>query len=349
LNIITEDGEELFLPVDSHIRFWEHDAAYQDQPIFTFKLWIPEKYNISEGSEILLTYYYHKESLEYYAQYRDILSGSDQYAFIITHQNGSIIPTYEVLDSIDDNTITFTEDMKDYLAIGQTFTIDYEFKTRGGLLESKHLFIEVQPYEMTFYNSYNILSGGSIIAPLYYNLSSNFNYQLALNYRLMEKGIHTYQVLVNNTSQEQIDIAYNEVLMYGAEPIIFAHYYNDADEKVWIDETQHISYNSQSHVITIDTAYYLTQITQADRLKKGDTIYVQLASELHNKYRHYHDFTMNLRTDDITLHDWELSHDTSEYLTANFESAHFIYNVQKDEDAAPGKVSQLYALLDDTK
>jgi hypothetical protein len=349
LNVITEDGEEKFLSAE-YIWNWQHDEAYPNEPIFKFRMSHPEIWytNVSIGSEVLLAYYYLKDTLDYYTDYREILYGSDKYTLVINDSQGIEIPKYEVIASIDDNKITFNDNVRNYLAIGEAFTIEYEFKTRGGLVESKHVFIEVQPYEMKFYNSYNILSGGSIIAPLYYNMSSNYRYQLALNYRLMEKGIHTYQVIVNSTSQEQINIEYNEVLMDGPEPIIFAYYYNDAEEKVWIDETEHITYNSQTRIIIIKTAYYLTDIDLEDRLHKGDIIYVELASNLHNKYRHYHDFDINLRTDDIILLDWTATNDPENTLIANYESPHFIYDVQEGSDWAKGKVKQIYATLDES-
>ena len=65
--------------------------------------------------------------------------------------------------------------------------IEYEIKYKGGLAESKSLLVELQPWSMTLYNSYDVLSGGSLLASFNYDLSPNKNYQIALNYRLMEK------------------------------------------------------------------------------------------------------------------------------------------------------------------
>lgn len=115
-----------------------------------------------EDSEILATYYYPKESLSYFAEYDNILTGP-AYDFIIKDSEGIQIYNLGNISSIEGNNITFTENIKNYLDIGENFTILYDYKTIGGLLDTKHLFIEIQPYHMQFYNNYYPFSGVSIV------------------------------------------------------------------------------------------------------------------------------------------------------------------------------------------
>jgi len=343
LNVITDEGEEKFLSTE-HIEFWQQVG--DTQPVFKFKLSnaLIQYINITIGSEVLFTYYYLKDTLEYYTNYRDILYGSDKYTMVIKDSQGTEIPKYEVIASVVDNKITFNDEIRTHLAIGQKFTIEYEFKTRGGLIESKHIFIEVQPYEMMFYNSYNILSGGSIIAPLYYNLSSNFNYQLALNYRLMEKEILTYTFEIPSTGDSaEFNLEYNAPMDLGGDPALYAHYYDKEDKRVDIKD-QYVNYNFNSHILTISN---LDEIRR--HMKEGDDIiYLESAVDSLNKYRDYHNFDINLRNDEIILHSWDVADNPQDNLIVNLESEYLVYDIEERSDWAKGKVKQIFATLDES-
>jgi len=216
MNIQTHSGERFV--EDNFIIDWRHDNAYPYQPIFTFKLrdFSFERMGILEDSNILVTYSYPKETYSYYTLKDEILYG-DSFSFTITDSNGNTIQNEEVLASIKGNNITFIENIKNYLGFGEKFTVRFEAKTQGGLLETKHIFVEVQPYEMKFYNKIYPFSGCSIIAPLYYNLSSQYQYQLALNYRLLEKSALENTTELHNKYQHyhefQIDLTTNRVML----------------------------------------------------------------------------------------------------------------------------------------
>ncbi|KKN11602.1 hypothetical protein LCGC14_1024800, partial [marine sediment metagenome] len=175
--IIQTDSGERYL--DGKWFFdWQNISA--TEAIFTFNL--PRlhfnSFGLLEDSEILVTYYYPKESLSYYTKYDNILTGT-AYNFIIKDSQGSHTFNLGNVSSIEGNNITFTENIRNYLDIGENFTILYDYKTIGGLLDTKHLFIEIQPYHMQFYNNFYPFSGASIVSPLYYNLSANYQYQMA--------------------------------------------------------------------------------------------------------------------------------------------------------------------------
>ena len=168
----------------------------------------------------------------------------------------------------------------------------------------------------------------------------------------MEKGIHTYEFKVDGsalkTGEAKISLDYNDPLQEAGEPVLFAYYYNDLNKKIWIDEINHIEYNWENHNITINIAPYITLKKTEDKLKLNNIIFVNLASNLHNKYRHYHDFNINLRSNEIILQDWTVANNPEENLIANYESAHYIYDVQEKNDWAKGKVKQIFATLDDS-
>ena len=140
MTIQTSSGERYLS--DDYMRNWQQDSQYSGKQIFTFSMFKDffEPLNILNDTQILITYYYQKESLSYYAKYDDILYGSD-FTFTIRDSLGTIIKNLGNVSSIVGNNITFTDSIEEYLTIGKNFTIEYTFKTRGGLLESKHLFI----------------------------------------------------------------------------------------------------------------------------------------------------------------------------------------------------------------
>ena len=100
--MITDEGEEKFLSTE-HIESWQQVG--DSQPVFKFRLSnaLIQYINITVGSEVLFTYYYLKDTLEYYTNYRDILYGSDKYTMIIKDSQGTEIPKYEVIASVADN------------------------------------------------------------------------------------------------------------------------------------------------------------------------------------------------------------------------------------------------------
>ena len=215
ITVQTSSGERYL--DDNFIRSWQHDSEYEDEPIFTFYLarYDFDDLNILNDTEILLTYYYLKESLSYFTQNRILYDGDTYNHLIIKNSRGMTILSFGNVSSIEGNNITFTDNVitEDLLRIGESFTIEYEFKTKGGLLDTKHLFIEVQPWEMKFYNNYYPFSGGSIISALYYNLSANYQYQLALNYRLQEKGMLSFEFEADTTKDTNVfDLGANDPL-----------------------------------------------------------------------------------------------------------------------------------------
>ncbi|NVM56481.1 MAG: hypothetical protein HWN66_22475, partial [Candidatus Helarchaeota archaeon] len=165
MTVQTEAGERYLNKYA--LSSWQHDDNYPNEPIYTFFV-RKESYdwlNILNDTEILVTYYYTKETLSYYTKYDDILYNVD--TLIIKNSLGEVILHQGNISSIVGNNITFTQNVIDenVLNVGEKFTVEYEFKTKGGLLDTKHMFVEVQPWEMQFYNSYYPFSGGSIIAP----------------------------------------------------------------------------------------------------------------------------------------------------------------------------------------
>ncbi|MBA7678549.1 hypothetical protein ES703_86826 [subsurface metagenome] len=250
ITIQTDSGERYIN--DQFMYYWQHDSNYPDEPIYKFKLLrsIYEYIGILNDTEVMVTYYYQKESLSYYTQHDDILYGGD-YTFIIRDSDGNIIQPLGNVSSIVGNNITFTENIKNLLYIGENFTVEYSFKTRGGLLDTKHFFVEVQPWDMKFYNSYYPFSGGSILAPLYYNLSANYQYQLALNYRLQEKSILTISHVLESSDVATIDLEENRPITdVDNSPALAAYFINSTQQKEEIEE-EYIDYNIVDNKVTI--------------------------------------------------------------------------------------------------
>ncbi|NVM55121.1 MAG: hypothetical protein HWN66_15555, partial [Candidatus Helarchaeota archaeon] len=341
---VQTDSGELYLS-DSYFANWQHssDPAHQNKSIFTFGM--KKKYldavGILEDSEILVTYYYRKESLSYYAERDDILFSPD-YTFIIKDSNGGTIDIGNI-SSVVDNNITFAESITDAqcLSIGEKFTIQYNFKTRGGLVESKHVFVEVQPREMRFYNGYYPFSGGSIIAPLYYNFSANYQYQLAMNYRLQEKSLYSFEFSINSTDVLEFNLdAVDPMKDIDDSAVVVAYYYDEIQNKTFVDDDD-LSYDYQTGNLTVDLSGY--DVPLGDQVE--DVLYVNLFAELHNKYKYYHDFSINLINNEIQLFNWSLAEAPEDLLVPNLESASFIHDIQPDNRVASGKVKQVYAIL----
>ncbi|MBA7524585.1 hypothetical protein ES705_16726 [subsurface metagenome] len=342
ITVQTEAGERY---IDRNFFYsWQHDTSYPNKPIYTFSLLRDyyEYIGILSNTEVVVTYYYQKESLSYFAEYDDILYGND-YMFIIRNSQGSVISDIENICSIEGNNITFTDKIKNFLEIGESFTIEYEFRTKK-LLDTKHLFIEIQPWEMKFYNSFYPFSGGSIIAPLYYNLSANYQYQLALNYRLQEKDILTFSI--NLTSEDiqndmvAYDLGYNiPIVDYDNTPVIIAYFYNEINEKVLIpDDYLYCTFN----IITIK------EIKSTFALTEEDTINISIFPELHNKYQLFHNLKVDLVNDNIVLTNWTVFQDPQNNLIPNYELPYFIFEVDPYETTSKGKVKEIYAILNET-
>ena len=144
------------------------------------------------------------------------------------------------------------------------------------LLDTKHFYVEVQPREMRFYNSYYPFSGGSILAPIYYNLSANYQYQLALNYRMQEKPIITHDFVVDTTSDTFVcNLEYRVPIESQGSPLIAASLLMDSGELLHIDQDD-LSYNSQSNHLEVDLVNY------KDSQNVKVTLYVSIFNELHN-------------------------------------------------------------------
>ncbi|KKL45681.1 hypothetical protein LCGC14_2353190, partial [marine sediment metagenome] len=343
----TTSGER-YLSHD-YMRNWQQDSQYPDKQIFTFSMfkYFFEPLDILNDTEVLITYYYHKESLSYYAQHDDILYGSD-FTFTIRDSLGTIIKNLGNVSSIVGNNITFTDSIRPYLTIGKNFTIEYTFKTRGGLLESKHLFIEVQPHEMIFYNNFYPFSGGSIMAPLYYNLSANYQYQLALNYRLQEKAFLTFSKelkgldLVND--YVEIDLTSNEPLANSEDTVLTAYFINSTGQREIIED-DYVSYNMVTSMVTINN---FEAFTEEDTLEIGDTIFAMIMPQFHNKYQPFHQINADLVNSIFTITNWTVAQDPENNLIANFESNNFIYGANAYESITKGRVKQVYMILNST-
>ncbi|MHA2336157.1 MAG: hypothetical protein ACXACX_02590 [Candidatus Hodarchaeales archaeon] len=358
MTVQTASGERYLN--DEYIRNWQHSTLpeHTNEPIFTFDMFKDffDPLELLNDTEVLLTYYYTKESLSYYSQYDDILTGASN-TFIIRDSQQNIISNIGNLESVVGNNITFTEAMKSQLSIGENFTIEMEVKTKGGLLDTKHVFYEVQPYEMRFYNNYYPFSGGSIIAPLYYNISANYQYQLALNYRLQEKSILTISAEIGTTEladgrvivdldDTDIDPATQDGL-----PALVVYYINSSGLKEIITD-EYVTYENSENKVTVEyMSYQQTKpggITFEDTLKFGDTVYISIFPEYNNKYQTFHNFITDLADNEITLLNWTTTQDPANNLIANFESTNFIYDVDPYEDIEKGKVKQVYAILNET-
>jgi hypothetical protein len=296
-----------------------------------------EMAGILKDSEVQVTYYYPKETYEYHTSHDDILYGGG-FTFVIKDSQGTEIKsTY--IESISGYTITFKETVQTegLLDIGEEFSVAYDYKTRGGLIESKHMFYEIQPREMTFYNNYYPFSGGSIISPLYYNFSSKYQYQLALNYRMHEKPIITQEVAIEeDLSKITVDLGENLPILSNNEPLIAASLLREDGSLVHI-ESEDLDYNDEK--VEVDLNEYRPSI---------GTLYVSVFDELHNKYLYYHDFAMNWETRTTTLANWNTAQSLEDTLLANLESTHFLYGDSVSDDVSQGKVKQVYAILNET-
>ena len=319
---------------------------YPDEPIFTFYLNKDrfEYLYLLNDTEILATYYYPKKTLSYYTNYDDILYNVG--TFVIKNSVGQVILHQGNISSIRGNNITFTQYVSDdeVLKIGEKFTVEYEFKKKGGLLDTKHMFVEIQPWEMQFYNSYYPFSGGSIIAPLYYNFSANYQYQLALNYRLLEKSVHSYEFEADVSEDFNVfDLGDTSPQKYPDDsPIIVAYFINGTGSQIDFFEEDLEMIDDTKLNVSLSNYY-------KDRgLENEMTIYVSLFSELHNKYLNYHDLQVDLTNDNIILLNWTVAQDPDVNLMANLESSHYIYEVDQYKAMSKGKVKQVFAILNNT-
>ncbi|KKN33509.1 hypothetical protein LCGC14_0803060 [marine sediment metagenome] len=325
---------------------WHHspDPQHSDQAIYKFSLdrTFFNLIDLLTDSEILITYYYKKESLSYYAKYDNILTGA-AYDFIIKDSEGTTILKIGNISSVRGNNITFTENIKNLLGIGEIFTITYDFKTIGGLLETKHMFIEVQPYSMQFYNNYYPFSGASILAPMYYNLSANYQYQMALNYRLQEKSILSFNLEINDidiiNDYITLDLNSNAPLKDESDiPVIIGYYYENNKEMKIFDE--HITFNS--NIVNI------SGISSEYGFMDNDTIYISIIPQSYNKYQPFHNLVVDLTNNTIKLTNWEVAQDSENNLIANLESEYFIVDAVRYDSISEGYVKQIYAVLNDT-
>ncbi|KKN28626.1 hypothetical protein LCGC14_0852390, partial [marine sediment metagenome] len=225
---------------------------------------------------------------------------------------------------------------------------EYTFKTRGGILESKHLFIEVVPHEMIFYNSLYPFSGGSVIAPLYYNLSANYQYQLALNYRLQEKSFLTFskeikgEDLIND--HVVIDLASNEPLANAEDTVLTAYFINSTGQREIIED-EFVTYDMGTSIVTISN---FDAFTEDDTLEIGDTIFAMIMAQPHNKIQPFHRISADLVNNIFTIANWTVAQDSENNLIANFESNNFIYGASAYESITRGRVKQIYAILNST-
>ena len=130
MSVQTPEGERY---LDSnYFSLWQHEVGL---PIYHFSLSAYDfrEIDILEGSDVLVTYRYPKESLSYYATHDDILFDPD--TFIIKDELGLEIALLGNLLSVEGNNITFTDNMKSELAIKEEFTIEMEVKTKFKILD----------------------------------------------------------------------------------------------------------------------------------------------------------------------------------------------------------------------
>jgi flagellar hook protein FlgE len=373
LLVELENKGQYYLP-HYYIKNWQHDdVSYPDQPIYTFEVHSNFKYNgewmtdlcvdtLIEGSEMLLTYRYHRTEYDYFTAHDDLLVG-DAYELMINDSQGNLItaPPGEIIEEIDGNRITFIEGAIDnYLDIGENFTVSYNYKRRGGLLESKHIFCEVRPWRLEMFNyknDYYPFSSGSITSPLMYNLSNRYQYQLAVNYRLKEKSLLSYNFTITKEYNTQTftietwDIADD----IDDEKVIVAYYYHDSDddgeqEQEFIN-IDHIEFSESSGEITFSDLGTYDEI-------QNSIVYVDILTALQNPHKFYHKGTVNLATQEFTFANWEASDDGK--IIPNYESGtNYPFDMDSFDsiwgiygnyhvNTKPGTITQLYALLDDT-
>ncbi|KKM58443.1 hypothetical protein LCGC14_1549300, partial [marine sediment metagenome] len=233
--------------------------------------------------------------------------------------------------------------------------------TIGGLLDTKHLFIEIQHYHMQFYNNFYPFSGASIVSPLYYNLSANYQYQMALNYRLQEKSIINNEFTIEDVQTVVGGAGYGYTFRYFTEfdldsdnlpaiyqnsdntPMAVAYFINTTGSQVYIGR-QHINLDLQNNKLIIN----ITEENKDQGLDLDEKVYVSFYTNLHNKYQYYHSLTVDLTNKQITLLNWTTTQSPEDTLMANYESSHYIYDVDTYERLSKGKVQQIFAILNTT-
>ncbi len=161
----------------------------------------------------------------------------------------------------------------------------------------------------------------------------------------MEKGIRTYEFTIGDDGTIQdhdvsFNLVYNDPMNSMGEPVLFAHYIDTDGDKVYFEE---VDYNYNDHIVTIGNYDSELHI----RLSSSTPIVVEFMADLHNKYRLFNDFNINLETNDIELLGWDMTTNPDDNLMANYESESYIYDEQKGSMMAKGKVKQIYATIDD--
>jgi len=214
----------------------------------------------------------------------------------------------------------------------------------SALLDTKHFFVEIQPREMKFYNNYYPFSGGSIISPFYCNLSANYQYQLAMNYRLQEKALLMTTIDIEPKDIQNDHLTYNfgydkPIQDYDNTPVVVAYFYNEANEKIDIPEDFIVCDFSTIIVNNISSIFELTDL---------NSIEISLIPELHNKYQPFYNIDVNLAEDSVIFTNWTVAQDPKNNLIANFEAPYFIYDINPYEIMSKGMVKQLYAILNNT-
>ncbi len=344
LIVDTLEGER-WVPLH-YIQNWEHDDNYPSAPIYTFDLFkdyfARANITILTDTNMELTYSYDRQTYEYTSTYRDILLGNG-YDFVIKANNGSVLSNQLYLESVSGNTITLKESIYSALEVGENFTISYSFKTRGGLLESKHMYFEVQPWEMTFYDSYKAFSANSLIAPLFYNMSSNYLYYMGLNYRLEEE---TTRVLACEraweTDSEEFFVGDGLTIKADSdgEYLIVASFLDEETQEERFIDSDDVVYDPNLNIITVSNLV-------SYGIGEGDVILFTALSSSDNKYQFYHEFDYDLDGSDSPI---DLKYWSGEDIEGNVESYNLIYDVGADideDDKAEGLIREIYAGFED--
>jgi len=342
LFVLTESGERYL--TSEYIKGWYNVS----EGVYSFWLsrYMFERDNIEviEGSEVMLLFTFREKQLEYILSNDDVLY-SDGYVFEIKDSSGTPIEYIGDKMTLDGNIIIFNEIVYSYLDIGENFTVDYEIKFKGGLVESKNLIVEVMPWSMTLYNTMNVLSGGSLIAPFDYDLSSNRNYQIALNYRFQEKDDVSYEVKISNThiNNDQVQISLKDNIPiedFDGEPILYAYVQKGPNTRLYLD-FGYLQYDEGENILTITNL-------ALNGIQEGHIIHVEVASGLHNKYQPFHNFKINLQTKKVVITDWSVQAlkwgtipDKDTYLIPDLSGNNFLYNVKDGEVMADGKVKTI--------
>ncbi|MFX1366679.1 MAG: hypothetical protein ACFFCE_06370 [Promethearchaeota archaeon] len=172
---------------------------------------------------------------------------------------------------------------------------------------------------------------------------------MALNYRLQEKAILTFETILNNgdiaNKKVNIELDPNVPQQYSdSTPIILASFMNSTGQQEVIDEI-YIYYYSSNNSVTISN---LDELSDGE-LGENDMITLTIYANYYNKYQNYHSFTVNLATDQITLLNWTTTQHPEDTLMANYESSHFIYDTDPYTTVSRGKVQQIFAILNSSK